>query len=252
MKIIIDGKSCEADYGEYILQVARRNNIYIPTLCHSDALPGEGSCRLCIVEVIDKGWSKVVTSCIYPITREIKVVTNSDKIKAMRKTIIMLLSARVPNNDAVGQLREKFEVEEVTRFKSDNSMECVLCGLCVKACEKVGTSAIATVNRGVTKKISTPYDEPSSVCIGCGACAYVCPTEAITISESNGNRRIWGKEFELLKCEVCGECYATKEEIEYSAKKLNEISSQQICERCKKKLNADKFKSIYTNFNIGV
>jgi bidirectional [NiFe] hydrogenase diaphorase subunit len=247
MIIIIDGKACEAEYGEYILQVARRNDIYIPTLCHSDALPGEGSCRLCIVEVIDKGWNKVVTSCIYPITREVEVFTSSEKIKAMRRTIVMLLSARVPHNEAVRKLREQFGLTEISRFSGDNSEQCVLCGLCVKACEKVGASAIATINRGVTKKVSTPYDEPSSACIGCGACAYVCPTGAISITEGNGKRVIWGKEFELLKCEACGEHYASEEQVEYAAHRIGETIEQHICDKCKKKLNAEKFKSIYTS-----
>jgi len=247
MRVIIDDKECEASYGEYILQVAKRNDIYIPTLCHSDALPGEGSCRLCVVEVIDKGQSTVVTSCIYPITKEITVVTNSKKITNMRKTIVMLLSARVPNNKVVRKLREEFGISEVTRFRLEELEQCVLCGLCVKACEKLGSSAIAAVNRGVTKKISTPYDEPSLVCIGCGACAYVCPTNAITISEDNGSRKIWGKEFELIKCESCGEFYASKEEVEFSAKKLNEKSIQHNCRKCRKKVNAEKFKEIFAD-----
>lgn len=247
MKIIIDSKACNADYGEYLLQVAKRNGIYIPTLCHSEALPGEGSCRLCIVEVIDKGWSKIVTSCIYPVTREVEVITNSEKIKGMRRTIVMLLSARAPHNEAVRKLREEFGLTEVTRFSGDNSEQCVLCGLCVKACEKIGTSAIATINRGITKKVSTPYDEPSSVCIGCGACAYVCPTVAITIKEENGKRIIWRKEFELLKCEACGEYYASREQVEYAAQKLGKTIEQHICDKCKRKINAEKFKSIYTS-----
>lgn len=245
MRIIIDGKSCEAEYGEYILQVARRNDIYIPTLCHSDALPGEGSCRLCIVEVIEKGWSKVVTSCIYPITREIEVVTNSEKIKGMRKTVVMLLSARVPQNETVKKLREEFGIDEEKRFNTDNSEQCVLCGLCVKACEKLGSSAISTVNRGVTKKVSTPYDEPSAVCIGCGACAFVCPTAAITISDADGKRIMWKKEFELIRCEECGEYFATKDQIEFAAQKLGETNIEHICDKCKKKLNAEKFKNIF-------
>lgn len=245
MRILIDDKECEASYGEYLLQVAKRNNIYIPTLCHSEALPGEGSCRLCVVEVINKGHSKVVTSCIYPITNEITVITNSKRIINMRRTIIRLLSARVPNNEAIRKLSEEFGLSNLTRFNSDNNEHCIICGLCVKACEKLGTSAISTVNRGVTKKISTPYDEPSLVCIGCGSCAYVCPTKAINITEDNGRRTIWGKEFQLIKCESCGKYYATKEEVEFSAKKINETSSQNICRKCRKKINAEKFKEIY-------
>ena len=51
MIITIDGKQCSCEKGEFLLQVARRNGIYIPTLCHHEALPGQGCCRVCIVEV---------------------------------------------------------------------------------------------------------------------------------------------------------------------------------------------------------
>jgi predicted molibdopterin-dependent oxidoreductase YjgC len=61
MNITIDGKVCEAEYGEYILDIAKRNNIHIPSLCHSDALPGQASCRVCIVDIVEKGWHKTVT-----------------------------------------------------------------------------------------------------------------------------------------------------------------------------------------------
>lgn len=249
MKITIDGKQCEARSGEYILDVARRNGINIPTLCHSDALPGQGSCRLCIVEVIERGRSRVVTSCIFPITREVEVLTKSEKIINMRKTIVMLLSLRAPQNEYMKKLREEYGIQdkEIERFNVDRSEECILCGLCVKACEEVGTCAISTVNRGVTKKVSTPYDEPSAYCIGCGACAFVCPTGAIKISDSNGHRTIWNKEFKLIKCEECGHYFATQEQMDYIKHKLGTETNEMLCEKCRRVLLAEKLKNVFEN-----
>ena len=45
-KAIIDGKECTFEKGELLLQVAKRNGIEIPTLCHHEALPGLAACRL--------------------------------------------------------------------------------------------------------------------------------------------------------------------------------------------------------------
>ncbi|MDI9568421.1 MAG: 2Fe-2S iron-sulfur cluster-binding protein, partial [Bacillota bacterium] len=81
MKITIDGQKYEAQYGEYILDVARRNNIFIPTLCHLEALPGQGNCRLCIVEVLEGKRRRVVVSCSYPVKGEIEVLANSERIR---------------------------------------------------------------------------------------------------------------------------------------------------------------------------
>jgi len=240
MQITIDGIKCKASPGEFILDIARRNGIEIPTLGHSDALPGQGVCRLCIVEVIEDGRSRVVTSCIYPVTKEIEVKTHSEKIIEMRKNIIMLLAARTPQNELITRLGEEYGIPPVTRFKVDNLEECILCGLCVRACDEIGLSAISTVDRGITKKISTPFDEPSKVCIGCGACAYVCPTGAIKILDSGNRRTIWGKTFELLRCSYCSEYFITREHYEYVRNKSDHTLDEILCDKCKKKSAAMK------------
>lgn len=247
MNITIDGQRCEAEYGEFILDIARRNDIQIPTLCHSDALPGQANCRLCIVEVEDNGRRKVVTSCVFPVTKEIKVITKSPKIIAMRRMIMMLLAARVPDNAYLNRLKEEYSVPDITRFATDSNEQCILCGLCVRACEKVGPCAIATVNRGIAKKVSTPYDEPSVECIGCGACANVCPTGAIKVVDQGNERRIWNKKFELLSCSQCGKPFITREQLEYINSRLESQTDERLCEKCRKSLAADKFKDIYKN-----
>lgn len=245
MNITINGKICEAQYGEFILEIAKRNNIDIPTLCHSEALPGQGNCRLCIVDIVDNGAHKTVTSCVYPVTREIEIITNSEKIINMRKIIIKLLSARVPNNEYIKKLKAEYGIADTNRFTVDVKEECIMCGLCVRACEAVGPCAISTVNRGIDKKISTPYEEPSLGCIGCGACASVCPTGAIKTDENNRQRIIWNKKFELLSCEECGKYFITCEEMEYIKTKLNFETEECLCDKCRKSIIAKSLKDIY-------
>lgn len=248
MNIIIDGKSCEAEKGEFILQVARRNNIYIPTLCHNDALPGLGSCRLCIVELIDRGRSKIVTSCLFPIEKEIEVITNSERIKKARNNICMLLLARCPENEEIKKMARAFKVDRnrVERFKLDSTENCVLCGLCVKACNEMGTGAISTINRGKYKEVNTPYKEPSPQCIGCGSCANVCPTNAIKVIDKENEREIWGKKFKLVRCSSCGRAFSTQEHMRFTYRNLEEKADNDIlCDKCKRKINAKKIRNVY-------
>lgn len=247
MKIIIDGMECEAKRGEMLLQIAKRNNIFIPTLCHSEALPGLGNCRLCIVEVEEKGRKSIVASCIYPVRNEVTVYTHSDRINFMRKNLLMLLYARAPQDKVIDELRKEYGVPDNIKFRGDPDEHCILCGLCVKACEEMGSYAISTVMRGVTKKVSTPYDEPSNECIGCASCAYVCPTDAIKMTEVNGIRTIWDKDFQLIKCKRCGKPFAAKEQLEYNRKKLGENEFELYCENCKKVMLGEKLKEIYKN-----
>lgn len=232
LKVIINGKECFAEKGEFLLDIAERNGIVIPHLCHHESLRGLATCRVCIVEVTESGKKKIVTSCIFPVMRDITVETETDEIRAMRKTLISFLMAEVPDNERIELLAKEYGVGDYSRFTEDKGNECMMCGLCVKACEELGCNAIATVNRGTTKKVATPYEEPSMECIGCGSCAYVCPTGCIKMEEGYGFRKIWGREFEMLQCSICGNYFITKAQYDYTSGKCD-MSDQPVCKSCK-------------------
>ncbi len=234
VKVIINGKECIAEKGQFLIDIAKANRIGIPHICHHEALRGLNSCRLCIVEVTEGKRTRVVTSCAFPAMNDGLVVeTNTDRIKKMRKVLLSLLRAEAPDNAYVTKTIKAFGATDSSRYEMSTGNDCIMCGLCVKACEEVGCTAIATVNRGTTKKISTPYDMESSDCIGCGSCAYVCPTECIKMEDKDGIRTIWGKEFKLLQCNVCGGYYITEEQREHLLKR-NIPEESLVCERCKK------------------
>ena len=264
LKVTINGKAYEAEKGEYILDLCRRNRILIPTLCHHEGLPGLGACRLCVVEVDEGRGNRVVVSCVYPLSRDCKVFTESETIKGIRKTILSMLKTRAPEGDRLASLCQIYGVEPDGRFsaatvKGGSSAEkrlassCVLCGLCAQACATLGTGAISTVGRGVTKRISTPYDEQSADCIGCGSCAEVCPTKAIECGEAKETRSIWGRKFKLLRCASCGKAFATEEEYAFALEKAAPLAHDAagtgdpppLCDICRKKKSADVFAAAF-------
>lgn len=238
MTITINGTPCQCEKGELLLQVARRNGFEIPTLCHHDAIAGQGCCRLCIVEVVERGRGRIVVSCLFPVEHACEVYTDSDKVRRQRGMILRLLEKRAPESPEIRALCEKYGAPEIDRFVKADGSKCVLCGLCVKACGKLSVGAISTVNRGVTKEIATPYHEPSSVCIGCGSCASVCPTGAIEVIETADTRIIWGKTFQLVRCEHCGAVIGTAEELACAAKRSGQ-ESDNLCRTCRQAQMAD-------------
>jgi bidirectional [NiFe] hydrogenase diaphorase subunit len=80
IQLTIDGKLMQAEEGMTILELANRQEIYIPHLCYHPALSNFGSCRICMVEVEKGGKSKVEAACTYPVEEGLVVITNSPKI----------------------------------------------------------------------------------------------------------------------------------------------------------------------------
>lgn len=212
--VVIDGREIKAKEGKYVLEVARENSIHIPTLCYHESLTPSGACRLCVVEARTKNSSRIVASCLYPISDGLEISTNSDRVLAVRKLVVELLYARCPDVPFVKNLADKFGIKE-PRFPKEND-DCILCGLCVRACDEiVGVKAISMVGRGAKKEVNTPFGNASDVCIGCATCAYICPTKRIKVEEKDGYRKIWYKKFELVNCKKCGFPIGPKEQLTY-------------------------------------
>jgi len=221
MQLTIDDKKVTAEDGQTLLEVARQNGIDIPTLCFHDALEARGACRLCTVEISNpkwKDWSKLVASCVYPCEEGLVVKTQSEEVFEIRKVLIDLLMARNPETPEILALGKEYGLTETTYKKREEDDNCVLCGLCVRTCENViGANAIGVSGRGAVKSVGPAFGEPASSCIGCGACAHVCPTDCIHQVDEGLTRRIerWGVSFDLVPCRVCGKPTTTREHIDF-------------------------------------
>ena len=185
--LTIDGQIIHVEQHTPILDAAKKLGIFIPTLCYHEALKPFGACRLCMVEVIQNKRSMLVTSCSYPAENGLEVLTASDRVKRIRKMVVESLLARCPNVPLIQDLAYETGIKRA-RFKKKDDLRCILCGLCVRACEEiVGVSAIGFVNRGTEREVNTPFGIDSDVCIGCGTCTYICPTGCIEMATGPGS-----------------------------------------------------------------
>jgi len=183
--LIIDGHEVKPDPTRTLLEVAQELGIHIPTLCFYKSLTPYGACRICIVEVIWKGKSSLRTACTFP-AWEGEVKTNSAKVRKTRKLLLELMLAEAPEAQEILELAKEYSAEkekyEVSRIGNDN--KCIMCGLCVRVCREVmRIGAIGFKNRGFKREIATPFEKFSEVCSTCGACAFVCPTNAIKLED---------------------------------------------------------------------
>jgi NADP-reducing hydrogenase subunit HndD len=225
--MIIDGMKVDVNSGETILEVARRNGINIPTLCHLQGVEATGACRVCVVEV--KGARNLVASCAAPATAGMEVVTASQRVLRARKVYIELLLASghhyCATCEAAGDCRlqdlaYEYQVETIrfpespTRYPVEENdlilrdfSRCVMCGRCVQACNEVQVNqAISFGYRGVDSKIVTAGDLPysNSDCVFCGECVQVCPVGALIAKPSRFKGKRWETEKIRTTCPYCG------------------------------------------------
>jgi formate dehydrogenase alpha subunit len=224
--LTIDGVKVSVERGTSILEAAQKAGIRIPTLCHDKRLIPYGACRLCVVEVTQRGRTKTMPSCFNPAKDGMEVATRTSALDESRRMELQFLLRShpllCPNCDAAGDCqlqnlaheykldnapfpRESryYHVDNDSHFIRHNMNLCVRCGMCVRICDEVqGQNEISFINRGILCEVSTDFGRPLD-CEFCGQCAAVCPTGAIRSKWLVGT----GRDFELTRsnttCSFC-------------------------------------------------
>jgi len=184
--LTIDDRKIEVEDGSTILRAAQKHDIHIPTLCDFRSLTPYGACRVCLVEIAGSRGSWISASCVYAAQEGMVVKTDTERVLKTRRMMLELLLARCPDAPRIREMAASMGIEE-SRFPKQND-DCMLCGLCTRICaERMGVGAVSFANRGSERKVTAPYDKLSPVCISCGACQVVCPTNAMDLSEVTSN-----------------------------------------------------------------
>ena len=236
VNMIIDGKNVSAPKDTMLLEAIRGAGISIPTLCAHEAVSRSGACRLCVVEIKKGNRTRIVTSCLYGVEEGLIVNTQSERALNVRRLVMELLLARCPESEVLQKMAKELGVETQKRFTPDTDQgKCILCRSCVRVCEEVvGVSAIGLFGRGSRKTVGPPFHEESDVCIGCGACVYVCPTGHITMTSTGDKRKIWGRRFKMQTCSKCGKYFAPVDQLKFISKKTGvAFEDLAICTECR-------------------
>ncbi len=238
LTLTIDGRRIRTREGITLLQAAREIGIDIPTLCHHEAVEPSGACRLCVVDITREDWDgsrKMVVSCLYPVEEGLIDLTDTERVRATRRDILDLLLAHSPESAPIQRLAQAYGLAETSYRRNPEPTDCILCGLCTRACDRLGLSAIAMVDRGISREVAPPFRQPPPDCIGCLACAEICPTGHIPYTTTSLGRTIWGKRFPMLRCTRCGRAHITVAQADYWAGRTGVPPSYfEACDACKR------------------
>ena len=218
-KITIDGKICECDEGEYILQVARRCGVFIPALCYLSGGTPTLACRLCMVEADGKR----VYSCNAKAKDGMVVYSRSPEIDAEREAITQVYCINHPMACGVCDQSGECELQNLAHLMRTNAQRyairdtarevqdwgylsydpslCIVCERCITAAkDRLGVDAFKLVPRGgdapsKEQKDAMPKDayavwnklqksliarvSDEDDCVNYGESAAVCPTGAL-------------------------------------------------------------------------
>ena len=228
VKFSLNDTEVLAEQGQTILDVAKREGVFIPSLCHDPRLKPFGACRVCLVEV--EGARNPLPACATQISEGMVVRTDTERIHALRKTVIELLISDHPlecvtcekcgscalqdlayaygitESKYVGAFHE-VRPQEADPFIERHLDKCILCGRCVRICDEVEAAfAIDFGDRGFSTQITTPYlrSLKETPCEFCGQCISSCPVGALIEKPRQGKGRTWEVERTLTVCPYCG------------------------------------------------
>ena len=253
--LTINGKEYSFEKDETILDIALRNKIFIPTLCHLKDSNPTGACRVCLVEI--EGARNLTPACAMPASNKMKVHTDSPKVIEARRFVISLLMVSGNHNCAVRGATEGDWTDFQLKVKDYDSSEeiCDAYGSC-ELQELAYRYQVSDIIKNLRLEGLKPKYEMEEVnpfilrdfsrCILCGRCVKACNEVQVNNAISIGYRGVEAKivtrgdnSLKDSDCVFCGECLQVcpvgalvLKENKHNTKHWEMQKTQTICTYC--------------------
>jgi bidirectional [NiFe] hydrogenase diaphorase subunit len=215
VEITVDGRQFQVEENTSVMKAARVKGIKIPGVCYHPALKPVGSCRLCAVEVTGKEEKpKIKLACALKVTDGMVVETQGELVAQARAKAFRRLVQMAPEAKIFRQLADECGLD-----LGPVPDGCIRCELCIRVCKEVvgaGALKMASISG---RKLVVPI---SNLCIGCGSCVSICPTNVIHLHDQEEVRVVSIRDevigrLPLARCESCGRFFATRKFLDYVA-----------------------------------
>ncbi|PAF44921.1 NADH-quinone oxidoreductase subunit G [Helicobacter sp. 11S02629-2] len=241
IKIIIDSIECECEEGETVLEIARKHNIQIPSICYLSECSPTLACKMCMVEIDGKR----TYSCNAKAKDGMNILSNTEEIIKDRTAIMQTYCVNHPLECGVCDKSGECELQDFTLYTKVPTQEyglkesdkkgyrfaqstydpnlCIMCERCATTCKdnigysnlKAGKAKLFTPESYKETMPKDPYSVWSkkqkgliefvgeSECKDCGECISACPVGAMTYTGFTYTSNAW----ELEKIDsACSHC----------------------------------------------
>lgn len=211
----IDGRTCTGEQGQNLIEAAKRNGIFIPTLCYFKHLNPIGSCRVCTVKT--KG--KTMAGCTLTVDEGMEFEVNTPELLDARKAILEMMFVEgnhfCPSCEKSGDCQMQnlgYEtgirytrfphlfVDRIVDARPErivvNQNRCIKCKRCIEEIiTNDGKKVFNLTNRGNETLVSIDYEQEAKLSEAEAEHAmHICPTGSILVKGKSfgkpfGNRQ---------------------------------------------------------------
>ena len=278
--ITIDGKEIKTQWGKTILEVARENGIYIPTMCYLSKVEPIASCRMCVVNV--EGVDGMILSCQEKAVDGAVINTNNQELWRERQKIMELYDVNHPLEcgvcDKSGECElqnktlefevdtQEFSAKDQHRptqnwgFISYDPSLCIMCERCVRVCNEIVGDEALQISVGGYKSTIVNVKQNDD-CMECGECMAVCPVGALVSTDFKYSSNAWELDKIPASCSHCSAHCQLYYEVKHTSidnpqeriyRVTNEFEYSSLCgagrfgfdfENCDAKRDQESFKS---------